>query len=111
MVFWDEPAEEIFHTLEVNGFTGKQADEIYQDARRERIADIRSDAAKKAAIGVASIAGAIVLIAIGADEGMRRGQFVGSFAAFIFGLWKLVDGSYTFITAPKKRGSLADHDD
>ena len=41
MVIWDEPRADVFHRLEVNGIDPAQAQQMYDQARDERIAIIR----------------------------------------------------------------------
>jgi len=110
MVLWDEDVERIYKKLSVNGIRGRAADALYQRARRERIAIIRSENAKRAGVGIllillaAGVAGTFICVL----GGLSRGLTGLCATAFAFGCWKLITGLVEIIAAPAKKGSLAD---
>ncbi len=110
MVIWDEPREDVFHRLEVNGIAEAEAQQMYAKARAERMGMIRSDSIKKAALGfgLLLLAGACgVFLYMGA---VIRPLLVLNAAATVFGLWFFSKGLFYFFFAHTKNGSLADDD-
>ncbi|HEY1051298.1 MAG TPA: hypothetical protein VGE39_16115 [Prosthecobacter sp.] len=110
MVIWDEPRDEVFHRLEVNGITGERAEAIYAKARAARIQEIRSDCVRRAVKG-------LLFLVVGAGvalEFLTRGAMpprvalAPCMAAVGYGLWQSFKGVFGYVLAPSKKGSLAD---
>ena len=113
MVIWDEPRADVFHRLEVNGIDPAQAQQMYDQARDERIAIIRDDAAKMAALGFGQLllgVGALVVFSIRLGV-IDRPVLVLCALAVVFGTWNLSKGLFNFFFAHTKEGSLADDDE
>jgi hypothetical protein len=112
MVIWDESREAIFTKLSVNGFEGAEAEAMYNQARRQRIASIRGDCAEKVIIGLLWLAGAAGLFSVfwygmGA---ITRFVLLIVWVSAAVGAWKTIEGLVGIATASNKRGSLADMD-
>jgi len=61
MVLWGEDRDAVLHRLRVNGIEEKRALEIYEAARRERIATIRSAGFRDLWISIAMMVSAVAL--------------------------------------------------
>lgn len=110
MVLWDEARDDVFQKLEVNGFIGDKAQEMYQRARAERVAAIRADCTRKAWAGLLWLgmgAGVFWLFWIYLG-GITYQILVLSGVAMSIGTWKLVNGIAGIAMAHLKKGSLAD---
>lgn len=110
MVMWGEPEEDVFYKLKVNGVTSEDAERLYQQARRERVASIRSDSVRKAVKGGLCL-GASVVVFCAFWFGMGfivRPILCACAVALGLGLWWSVGGVVEFLTAASRKGSLAD---
>jgi hypothetical protein len=110
MVLWDEKEEDVFKKLEVNGFTGEKAQEMYREARRERVAAIRGDCWRPAGLGLLVLALSVgVFCQFWFGFGFIPRLLIGGCAVgTFFGGWKLVGGLVGLVTASTKQGSLAE---
>ncbi|WP_395747140.1 hypothetical protein [Prosthecobacter sp.] len=83
---------------------------MYAKARAERMAMIRSDSIKKAALGF----GLLLLTGVGGAflymGGIVRSLLVLNAAASVYGLWFFSKGLFYFFFAHTKNGSLANDD-
>ena len=107
-VMWGTERDDILYTLQVNGITGEQAEEIYQSACRERIAFLRSEALRKAILGLMLLIAAIGLFSVfwfgfGA---ITRFLFIICAGLAAWGIYLLVDGTVAAVFAPSKKGSV-----
>lgn len=110
MVLWDEPKEKIDQKLRTNKVPPAVAEQIFNHARDERIALIRSEYLKKLILGLILL-GAAAATFIGCWFGLHfipRALLYACFVASAVGLWRVVDGTTGFCMAEKKRGSVAD---
>ena len=111
MVLWDEPSEEVFRRLAVNGVTGGVAEHLYQIATAERIRTLRAGHKHKLLFGVVLILAAVVTFSF-FWFGLRfipKILLSGCFAALGVGSWKFIDGLSGYLMAPSQKGSVADH--
>ena len=109
MVLWDEDKERIYKRLEINKVPKDIADLLYEHAREDRIRSIRSDCLGKIWAGVFFIIATCVTYYF---CWFKLGFFpMILLFGFALGFWLLVDGFNSYVTAPRKRGSLADSDD
>lgn len=112
MVLWGESKEDALHKLRINGIEGAAAEEIYAQARGERLATIQGMCLRKAAMGFAlAVAGfgiwAFFWYRLG---GISRGLLFLTIGTGIFGLVKFVTSIFGIIFAATKKGSIADLD-
>ena len=111
-VLWGEGREAVFDNLAANGFTGADAERLYREAMRERVAIIRAACGKRAALGVLAIVGGLITLGTllgGASVGRVGGAAIGGGAvALLFGVWWLVDGVVGYALAARREGSVAD---
>lgn len=97
------------HTLEVNGITGRQAEEMFARAWKERIAQIRSEALRKAFLGL------VLLISAGTPyaifwygfRAITRMIYVICFGLGAWGIWWLADGVASTLMAASRKGSIS----
>jgi hypothetical protein len=110
MVIWDEPREEIFRELAERGITGEDAIQVYEQAKADRIATIRSEAIRRSTLGALWFTGGLgtILILWFGIGAITRGIFTGCCLAMAVGAWRIIDGVVGALMAPTKRGSLAD---
>ncbi len=111
-VLWDERREKTYFMLKVNGITGESADEMYEEARRERVAEIRGGGVRKCITGgCALVAGAGLFGGFWYGAGAITGRILAiSGASAIFGAYRLLDGALTVLLAHKKKGSIAEEE-
>ena len=107
--------EEIMHALEVNGFTGAEADKIYLQAVSERFTYIRRVYWKRIVVGLAFVAAGVALYAViwflpGWATAYGRYAIVLSAAAAAFGAWRLLNGLSGVLTASSRTGPVYDID-
>ena len=111
MVIWGEPREDVYRTLEENGYSGVRADALYRRAWKDRIATIRTESLRAAGIGLlALIASAAVLYGEWMGVRGRKSEIILCTFGIAFGLRKLTRGVFGFLLAQRREGSLADDD-
>jgi len=110
MVLWGESREKVFQRLSVNGVSETDADQLYKQARKDRIRTIRSDYSRKIMAGAGLIVAAVATFAA-----CRFGLgfipqilLYACVAALGVGAWKMIDGLSGYFMAPGKTGSVAD---
>lgn len=110
MLLWDEPKDKVYHRMSVNQVPADIADLLYGHAKKERIALIRSENMSKIMIGVgALLLGIVVFCALWFGLGIIPRIVVGlCFLAGVFGVWRLADGIFGYLSAPQKKGSVVD---
>lgn len=104
-VLWGSEKDAVFHTLAVNDITGERAEELYQRARRERVALLRSEGKRRAITGALLLLASIALLCIFYSLGV---VIVLAICTFFWGVWRLVSGTVEFVLAPTKKGSIAE---
>lgn len=110
MVLWDEPREEVFQRLEVNGITGDQAETFYTAAMKERVTTIRVAYRSKAIQGFLWMAASVAAFCL-LWFGVRVLPRIVLYACGVglgMGLLRLCDGLSGMLLATHKRGSVAD---
>jgi hypothetical protein len=112
MVLWGEKEEAVFQKLEVNGFTGNKAKEMYAKARAERVSAIRGDCLRSVGWGLLWFgAGSGVFYmfwyVLGGITRLLLMLTVGSMCA---GAYMIIRAVIGFLAAPLKEGSLAEGD-
>jgi hypothetical protein len=110
MVLWGESRDEVFQRLAANGVTEVVAEQLYEQARADRIRTIRSDYSRKFLVGVGYIALAVVIFSVcwfGLGF-IPRILLYACFAALGIGSWKAIDSFIGYLMAPSKTGSVAD---
>lgn len=108
MVMWGERKEDVLNRLKTNGIVGDEAMHLYQHAYQERIRFIRTEQAKKAAIGGGTIAAAVAAFCVcwfGLGL-IPRLLLYACFAAVGVGLWKLINGLAGCLMAHHKMGDV-----
>ena len=108
MVMWGESKEDVLKRLETNGVVGEEAVQLYQHAYQDRIRSIRTEQAKKAAIGGGAIAAAVAAFCVcwfGLGF-IPRLLLYACFAAGGLGLWKLINGLAGCLMAHHKTGDV-----
>ena len=110
MVIQDEPRADVFHRLEVNGIDSVEAQQMYDRARAERIAIIRSGSPKNMALGLGLLfAGVGVLFGFSDSSGNMELPVVSlCVLAMVLGTWFFSKGLIYFFFAHTKEGSLVD---
>lgn len=112
MVIWDEPCDDVFHRLEVNGIPAAKARQMYEKARAERMALIRAGSIQKAVAGLGLLlvgGGLLFGFSVGLGVVMRPVLVLGAVAS-VFGLWHFSKGLFYFFFAHARKGSLAEDD-
>lgn len=109
MVTWGEPRADVFHRLEVNGIVGARAEEMYAKARAERVAFIRKDCLRDAAVGLLALGSGTGVFSFAMHVPHRVTIGVGA-ATVIFGGWRFFKGVFGFLFAASREGSLADEE-
>jgi hypothetical protein len=109
-VIWDEPRDEVFRIMKVNGIIGEDAQRLYKQAKADRVATIRSDALRRIGWGLLILLPSVALLFYmvksegSSDIESHRLPFLGiSYGALLI-LW----GTYSMILARIMRGSLSD---
>lgn len=123
MVLWGEDRDAVLHRLRVNGIEEKRALEIYEAARRERIATIRSAGFRDLWISIAMMLSAVALayfLELDQLSLTHFGEGLGQILVLpwlitllvvillTFGLWKCLRAIAELVFAPLKKGSVAD---
>lgn len=123
MVLWGEDRDAVLHRLGVNGIEEKRALEIYEAARRERIATIRSAGFRDLWISIAMMVSAVALayfLELDQLSLIHFGEGLGQILVLpwlitllvvvllTFGLWKCLRAIAELVFAPLKKGSVAD---
>jgi hypothetical protein len=106
-VMWGEGRDEVFEMLRVNGILGEPAEEMYRRARSERIAQLRTEAIRRAIKGALILAGGIGLFCYFwfGLRAITRNVFVISGLLSAWGLWVFMDGVMAALFAAGKKGS------
>ena len=109
MVLWGEKREDVLYTLQVNGISGPEADDFYQELLDERIASIKAAYWAKARAGLLwlAISGGILAIGIFALGGVRILPFA-CVAGLVVGLWKSFEGFAGILLASKNQWPVED---
>lgn len=112
MVLWGEPKEDVMRKLEVNGFTGDAADQLYSRAFMERLAEIFATCRRKILIGWLMIAGGVGLFCVFWFVLRFTTNWVIALSAMGlgFGTWRVIDGFAGILTAKTREGSVTDDD-
>lgn len=112
MVTWDEPHDDVFHHMEVNGITGAKANEMYAKARAERVQAIPSESISTAVKGLLLLMAGLGIFSgpIFYQQGTTRNTVVISTVAIAFGGWRFFKGIFGYAFATSKEGSLADEE-
>ena len=108
MVLRDEREEDVFLKLEVNGFTGDKAKEMFEKARAVRMSMIRRASLIRFLWGVFWFSlGATIFVPFWFGAKMTSAHVMVLFlAGFGVGVWKMTAGVVGFVTASQKRGSV-----
>lgn len=109
-VLWDEDEAKIRKRLTVNEVPPEEAEAILRAARRERILTIRSKHRSNLVSGlVAFSVGCAVYFGFRAKYGyMHIGVFAGASIFLVAGLLITLVGALGYLSAPRKKGSVAD---
>ncbi len=112
MVLWGEPKEDVMRKLEVNGFTGAAADQLYARGFGERLAEIFATCRRKIRIGALLIAGGIGLFCICWFVFFFTSRLVIALSLMGLGIgaWKVIDGFAGILTAKTREGSVTEND-
>ena len=110
MVLWGEPKEEVIHKLEVNGITGSEAEEMYRNAFKERVATIRSSHRRNLLTGLIFIGAALgsfcfLWYYVG---GITHWLLLICAAAAAIGIVKLLVALFGIMGAASKEGSVSE---
>lgn len=110
MVLWGEPKDDVMRKLEVNGFTGEDADRLYARAFGERLAEIHAACRRKILIGMLMVAGGAGLFCVCWFVLLFTSNWVIALSAMGigFGTWKVIDGLAGILTAKSREGSVTD---
>ena len=114
-IIWGEPASDVRGYLVSNGMPEAEADTVIKEFSRERNAEIRRIGTKNVVIGVVlvGVSGILIyLIYINSSDRVVRvgtGKVIGVLAcAGLYGLWKLVNGSFNLFRPQSEEGSISD---
>jgi hypothetical protein len=111
-VLWDEPSEETFKMLEVNGVVGDEAEAMFRSARKERVSSIRQEAFPRILKGTvtAGISSGVFALFWFGFGGITQRVFILCALGAAVGAWWLIDGVIDWAFAPGKKGSIAAND-
>lgn len=109
-VLWDEDETKIRKKFEVNEVPEKEANAIYQEARRERLQTIRKEYLARIGQGAPNLVFGLAIFwffRFGVGF-MHIAIWLGAGLVATLGLLKILNGCFGYVNASKHKGSVAD---